>query len=162
MRASVNACTPVILGDLVFASTSYGKGATLLAVDGADLKTVWTNDTSMSCHYSSCVVKNGLLFGFHGRQEAGADLRCVDFKTGRVHWSQPGLRSGTVTLAGDDLLVLSERGELVRAAASANGFQVKQRARITRGEVRAYPALAQGRFYFRDGETLLCLQLKQP
>ena len=101
MRASVNACTPVILGDLVFASTSYGKGATLLAVDGAELKTVWTNDTSMSCHYSSCVMNNGLLFGFHGRQEAGADLRCVDFKTGRVHWSQPGLRSGTVTRAGD-------------------------------------------------------------
>jgi outer membrane protein assembly factor BamB len=162
MRASVNACTPVILGDLVFASTSYGKGATLLAVDGAELKTVWTNDTSMSCHYSSCVMNNGLLFGFHGRQEAGADLRCVDFKTGRVHWSQPGLRSGTVTRAGDDLLVLTERGELIRAAALANEFQVKQRARITRGEVRAYPALAQGRFYFRDGETLRCLQLKQP
>ena len=86
----------------------------------------------------------------------------MDFKTGRVHWSQPGLRSGTVTRVGDDLLVLTERGELIRTAALANEFLVKQRARITRGEVRAYPALAQGLFYFRDGETLRCLQLKQP
>ena len=67
-----------------------------------------------------------------------------------------------MTLAGDDLLVLTERGELVRAAASVNEFKVKQRARITHGEVRAYPALAQGRFYFRDGETLRCLQIKHP
>ena len=95
----------------------------------------------MSCHYSSCVVKNGLLFGFHGRQEAGADLRCVDFKTGRVHWSEPGLRSA-LSCAGDDLLVLPTR-RADRAAAVANEFQIKQRAHITRGEVRAYPALAR-------------------
>ena len=36
MRASVNACTPVIQGNLVFASTSYGKGATLLAINGTN------------------------------------------------------------------------------------------------------------------------------
>ncbi len=162
MNASVNACTPVVLGNLVFASTSYGKGATVLAVQENDLETVWANDTSLSSHYASCVINNGFLFGFHGRQEAGADLRCVDFKTGRVRWSQPGLRSGTVTLAGEELLVLTERGELIRAAAKPNAFQVNQRARVTRGEVRAYPALAHGRFYFRDGDTLRCVQLNLP
>ena len=159
MHASVNACTPVVSGNRVFASTSYGKGATMLAVNDGKLETVWANDTSLSCHYSSCVVKDGYLYGFHGRQEAGADLRCVEFKTGRVLWSQPGLRSGTVTLAGDDLLVLTERGELVRAEASPKAFRIKQRARVTRGEVRAFPALANGRFYFRDGDKLVCLQL---
>ena len=115
----------------------------------------------MSCHYSSCVTLNGYLYGFHGRQEAGADLRCIELKTGRVLWSQPGLRSGTLTLANMEILVLTERGELVRIAASPKEYKIKQRARVTHGEVRAFPALAQGYFYFRTGKKLTCLDLRE-
>jgi len=159
MHASVNACTPIVVGNQIFISTSYGKGATLLEADSGNLKTIWASDEAISSHYSSCVVSENYIYGFHGRQEAGADLRCVNLKTGRVLWSQPGLRSGTVTLAGDDLFIMTERGELVRARATPKEFEVKQRARVTRGEVRAFPALADGMFYFRDSKQLVCLQL---
>ena len=161
MNASVNACTPIAVGNLIFVSTSYGKGATVLTVKENAIETLWSGDKSMSCHYSSCVTLNGYLYGFHGRQEAGADLRCIELKTGRVLWSQPGLRSGTLTLANMEILVLTERGELVRIAASPKEYKIKQRARVTHGEVRAFPALAQGYFYFRTGKKLTCLDLRE-
>ena len=158
MHASVNACTPIVVGNQIFISTSYGKGATLLEANSGNLKTIWANDKSISCHYSSCVVSENHIYGFHGRQEAGADLRCVNLKTGRVLWSQPGLRSGTVTLVGNELFILTERGELIRAKATPKEFQIIQRARVTPDEVRAFPALANGMFYFRDSKQLVCLQ----
>ena len=86
MNASVNACTPIAVGNLICDSTSYGKGAAVLAVEETETKTLWTGDKSMSCHYSSCVTLDGYLYGFHGRQEAGADLRCIALKTGRDLW----------------------------------------------------------------------------
>lgn len=159
MNASVNACTPIAVGNLIFVSTSYGKGAVVLAVEETKTKTLWTGDKSMSCHYSSCVTLDGYLYGFHGRQEAGADLRCIELKTGRVLWRQPGLRSGTLTLANKEILVLTERGELIRIAASPKTFNVLQRSKVTREEVRAFPALAHGRFYFRGKKKLICIDL---
>ena len=159
MNASVNACTPIAVGNLVFISTSYGKGATVLSIDETKTKTLWSGDNSMSCHYSSCVTLDGYLYGFHGRQEAGASLRCVELKTGRVLWNQPGLRSGTLTLANKEILVLTERGELVRISASPKNFNVLQRSKVTREEVRAFPALAHGRFYFRGEKKLICIDL---
>lgn len=159
MNASVNACTPIAAGNLVFVSTSYGKGATVLAIDETKTKTLWSGDNSMSCHYSSCVTLDGYLYGFHGRQEAGASLRCVELRTGRVLWNQPGLRSGTLTLANKEILVLTERGELVRISSSPKNFNVLQRSKVTREEVRAFPALAHGRFYFRGEKKLICIDL---
>ena len=159
INASVNACTPVAVGNLIFVSTSYGKGATVLAVDGKKLETVWSSDQSLSCHYSSVVHHDGHLYGFHGRQERGCDLRCVELKTGKVKWSFPGLRAGSVTLAGKELLVLTERGELVRGPASPNAFRPTARVQLMGATVRAYPALANGKLYVRNGRELVCVQV---
>ena len=159
INASVNACTPVAVGNLIFVSTSYGKGATVLAVDGKKLETVWSGDDSLSCHYSSVVHHDGHLYGFHGRQERGCDLRCVELKTGKVKWSFPGLRAGSVTLAGKELLVLTERGELVRGSALPNAFRPTARVQLMGATVRAYPALANGKLYVRNGRELVCVQV---
>ena len=159
MNASVNACTPVAVGNLIFVSTSYGKGAIVLEVDGKKTKTVWSGDQSLSCHYSSVVHHDGYLYGFHGRQERGCDLRCVELETGKVKWSFPGLRAGSVTLAGKELLVLTERGELVRGPASPNAFRPTARVQLMGATVRAYPALANGKLYVRNGGKLICVNL---
>ena len=159
MNASVNACTPVAVGNLIFVSTSYGKGAIVLAVDGKKLETLWSGDDSLSCHYSSVVYYNDHLYGFHGRQERGCDLRCVELKTGKVKWSFPGLRAGSVTLAGKELLILTERGELVRGLASPNAFRPTARVQLMGATVRAYPALANGKLYVRNGRELVCIQV---
>lgn len=159
---SVNAASPVIVGDLVFVSATYETGATVLKVAGATLEPLWANDDTLSNHYATSVYFDGHLYGFHGRQEFGQSLRAVEFRTGKVKWSQERFLAGTVLLAGNRLVILRESGELVLAAASPEAFKPLARAQILRGVVRAYPALADGFLYARNSEdTLVCLDLRR-
>jgi outer membrane protein assembly factor BamB len=158
--ASVNAATPLIVGNQVFVSASYGTGAILFEVNGSEYKKIWSNDDSMSNHYSTCVYRDGFLYGFHGRQEEGQALRCVQLRTGKVMWDVDSYGAGTVTLAGNRLFVLRENGELVMAPASPDGFHPTAHARIMSKVVRSYPAFADGLLYARDEHTLVCVRLK--
>jgi hypothetical protein len=58
------------------------------------------------------------------------------------------------------LLILTERGELIRAAASPAAFKPNARAQILPNQVRAHPALAAGLFYARSKDKLVCVDLK--
>ena len=158
--ASVNAATPLVVANQVFVSASYGTGAALLEVSGSQYKKIWSNDDSMSNHYSTCVIRDGYLYGFHGRQEEGQALRCVQFRTGKVMWSIEGYGAGTVTLAGDKLLILRENGELVLAPAQPDAFRPTAKASILSKVTRSYPALADGKLYARDEKTLVCVRLR--
>jgi outer membrane protein assembly factor BamB len=161
MQASVNAATPLVIGDLVFISASYQTGAALLQVAGSAVKKVWSSDDSLSNHYATSIAHNGYLYGFHGRQEYGPSLRCVQLQTGRVMWSVESFGSGTLMLAGERLIVMKESGELVIAAGDPKAFQAISKAQVISGTVRAYPALAQGRFYVRNDKSLVCVSLKK-
>jgi outer membrane protein assembly factor BamB len=160
-EASVNAASPVVVGDLVFITATYGTGANLLKFGGGKPESLWANDDALSAHYATPVYKDGYLYGFHGRQEQGASFRCIELKTGAVKWSRDHVGAGTVMLAGDDLLILHERGELIRAAASPDAFKLKSRAKILEPEVRAYAALAGGLYYARDTQKLVCIDLRK-
>ena len=160
LGASVNAATPLVSGDRVFISSSYGTGAALLRVDGGTLIEEWSGDESMTNHYATAVLHDGVLYGYHGRQEYSPSLRAVDLATGTVRWSEDRFGAGSITLAGDHLLVVRESGELVLAAASPDGFQPLARADILPGTVRAYPALADGRLYVRNTDTLVAVDLR--
>jgi outer membrane protein assembly factor BamB len=161
LAASVNAATPLVIGDQIFVSAQYGPGAGVLRVNGSQLVDVWTSDEVLSNHYATSVFYNGHLYGFHGRQEFGPSLRAVEFQTGTVKWSQEQFRAGSVLLAGDRLLIVREGGELILAAAVPQAFQPIVRAQILQGVLRPYPALADGMLYVRNENTLLCLDLRK-
>jgi outer membrane protein assembly factor BamB len=160
--ASVNVATPVVLGDLIFVSAEYGPGAAVLRVEGAKLTALWASDDVLSNHYATSVYHDGFLYGFHGRQEFNPSFRAVEFRTGKVRWSQDRFQAGSVMLAGDRLLILRETGELILAKASPDAFQPLARAQVLPPTVRAYPALADGLLYVRNGDTLVCLDLRPP
>jgi outer membrane protein assembly factor BamB len=159
--ASVNAATPLVIGDLIFVSAEYGPGAGVLRVEGSNLTELWSSDEALSNHYSTSVYRDGVLYGYHGRQEFGQDLRAVDLRTGKVRWSQDRFMAGSVILAGDRLLLLRESGELVLAAASPDAFRAIARAQVLPATVRAFPALANGMLYARNEKTLVSLDLRR-
>ena len=157
--ASVNAAIPLMIENHIFLSASYGTGATLLKVSEESLTPVWSSEDSLTNHYATSVRRADYLYGYHGRQEYGPSFRCIEWKTGDVVWSEDGFGAGTVTLAGDRLLILREDGELLMAQASAKAFEPLLRSRILSGTVRAYPALANGLLYARNEDTLVCVRL---
>lgn len=160
LGASVNAATPLVIGDRVFISASYGTGAALLRVEGGTLTEEWAGDDSLTSHYATAVERDGVLYGFHGRQEYSPGLRAVDARSGAVRWSEDRFGAGTVTLAGDRLVILRESGELLLAEATPDAFRPLARAPILPGVVRAYPALADGRLYARNTDTLVAVDLR--
>ena len=160
LGASVNAATPLVIGDLIFTSASYGTGAAVFQAGGPELTALWSSDDALSNHYATSVHHDGYLYGFHGRQEYSPSLRAVELRTGAVQWSADRFQAGSVTLAGDRLVIMRETGELLIAAAAPDAFTPLSRAQILPPVVRAYPALAGGLLYVRNGDTLVCVDLR--
>lgn len=121
---------------------------------------VWLSNDVLSNHYATSVHHAGQLYGFHGRQEFGPVFRAVDFQSGKVLWSTERFGAGSVTLAGNRLLIIRETGELILAALSPKAFQPIAKAQILPATVRAYPALANGVLYVRNDDTLVALDLR--
>ena len=161
VQASVTGASPLVMGDRVFISAGYDLGARLFRFQAGNLHTVWEGDDQLSLQFTSAVHRDGFLYGLHGRHDfpGGTKLRCVELATGKVRWSQPGLKGANVLLAGAQLLVLTEDGQLLRVAAEPERFRETARALILGADVRAHPALADGRFYARDKGRLVCVEL---
>ncbi len=137
--ASVNAATPLIIGDLAFFSASYETGALLLRLKKDGAEEVWRDEQVLSNHYNTCIYHDGCLYGFDGRQEAGTRFRCVELKTRKVLWEQSPerLANGSMILADGRLIVLNERGELLLVPASPRGYRELARAQVLQVPVRA-------------------------
>ncbi len=148
--ASVNAATPLVSGKQIFLTASYGTGAILIDMSSGSPKEVWSGDDSLSCHYATPVLRDGYLYGYHGRQETGAVLRCVEWKTGKVRWEKDGFGAGSILLVGRRILMVRENGQIVLAEATPAGFQGVATHRAFESGVRALPALAAGTLLVRD------------
>lgn len=159
--ASVNAASPVVVGDLIFLTACYGTGAVLLRAKKDGVEEVWKSDEVLSCHFGTPVYRDGFLYGFHGRQEEGGVLRCIEMKTGKVRWTQEGFGCGSLIEVGGRLILLSEKGDLVLAAANPDKYEEISRAAVLTNPCRAPIALADGRLYARDNKKLGCWNLKK-
>ena len=159
---NVYAANPVLGGDQIFLSGWYNLGALLLRVKDGKPETVWHRDDVLSTHYAAAIIYEGYLYGFHGHgwERGGPVLRCVEMATGKLMWEQPQVGSGTICRFGDNLLILSENGELQLAKASPKGFSVKSRFQVVGRTTRSYPALADGFAYIKGAKKLVCLDLR--
>lgn len=163
MQASVSAAVPVVSGDTVFISAGYGAGAALLRVKAGGVDKLWSGEEQLTAQYVTPVLRDGFLYGFEGRVDTGPkpELRCVELATGKVRWSTERVVHGGIILAGGELLIASDSGELVRVAADPKTFAEKARAQILGREGRAQPALADGLLLARDKTKLIAVDLRK-
>jgi outer membrane protein assembly factor BamB len=159
---TVNAANPLVIGDHLFVSASYGVGAEWAKIGAREAKEVWANDDVMSSQYTTCVEHEGTLYGIDGRQDVGvARLRAFDPRTGRVLWTEEGFGTGGLIVAGDKLLIMRTEGELVLAEASPKEFRPLARAKLFETTAQALPALSGGLAFVRDTQTLKCVAVGQ-
>lgn len=161
MHASVNAASPVVSEDRIFVSACYDTGALLLQVGADRIQELWQSKDAMSNHYNTCVQSKGYLYGYHGRQEEGAKLRCIELGTGKVQWTNDHSGCGSIMLAEGNLIILNEHGELLLVEANPSRYHEKARARVLTEPCRSPIALANGRLYARDFKQLVCWNLKK-
>ncbi len=162
--ASVNAATPLLIGDLAFFTASYDTGALLLKLkkDGAD--EVWADEEIMASQYNTSVYHDGHLYGFDGRVDSRTPptFRCFELKTKKVKWDKAEFGNGSMILADSRLIVLTEDGMLHLVQATPTAFrEISSVKLLAAGPCRAQIALANGRLYARDQRKLVCVDLKR-
>jgi len=157
--ASVNAATPLIQGDEIFLTSSYGTGAIWLKFSLGTFEKRWANDTSLSCHFGTPIISDGYLYGFHGRQESGPEFRCVNLKTGEVLWVKEGSGSGNLIKFHTHYLVLTEDGTLFLNKFNSTKWDTIFSKKILNSSCRAQPAFSDKFLIARDGTKLICLQI---
>lgn len=163
---SVNASCPVVVGDRVFISETYGPGSALLKVKPGGVEEIWTDvdkdaaEKSMQCHWMTPIHVDGYLYGSSGRHHDEAELRCIELATGKVMWRKPGLYRTSLLLADGHFLCLGEDGTL--RLLKVNPKQYEEVARMDTHlnyPCWAAPILSHGLLYLRGRDRLLCLDL---
>jgi outer membrane protein assembly factor BamB len=156
-----NANSPLVIGDQLFVSTGYDRGCTLLKFDGSALSAIYENRT-MCNHMANSVLIDGHLYGFDGTAHRGreVELVCMELATGTEKWRHKGLKYGTLIGAGDRLVVLSERGELLIGEASPDGWNPSHEEQVLGGRCWTMPIWSNGLLYCRNSRgDLIALTL---
>ena len=155
----INAADAIIAGDTIFISSGYNKGCALLKINGGDVTKVWQNK-NMRNQINCSVLFEGHIYGFDGQVGGGGKLTCLDLATGEKKWSQGGMGTGSLMIADGKLIILGERGKLVIAEASPDGYKELASAEILTGKCWTYPVLANGRIYARNAAgQLVCVDV---
>ena len=155
-----NCCTPIVEGDLVLASSGYGTGAGLakiVAAGGGHRAEEVYFQKRFGCHYGGMVK-----VGQHVYSNADGPLVCMEFETGRVCWKARSVGKGSLLAADGLLFVVSEGHEL--ALVEANPRRYTERGRFkpagNKYAVLAHPALAEGKLYVREQDTLIAYDVR--
>lgn len=169
---SVNASSPVIVGDEIFISETYELGSALVKFTGSAFEEVWSDrgrrrNQAMALHWNTPIEHNGYLYGSSGYHSPEAELRCVEWKSGKVLWSEPGMLRSSLLLIEDTLVCLSEDGTLRLIRATPDRYEELAKWELTAASGRplltepawAAPALARGLLYLQGADRLVCLKL---
>jgi outer membrane protein assembly factor BamB len=154
----VNAATPIFVPpDRIFVASGYGVGGALLAIrrteGGWSADEVWKS-RGMKNQFSSSIVHRGTLYGFDD-----GTLKALDVDTGDERWKVRGFGHGSITLAGDHLVVLGDRGQLAVVAATPEEYRVEAETRIFQGKTWTVPTVTDGRMYLRDEKEIVALDV---
>jgi outer membrane protein assembly factor BamB len=166
----------IVSGDTVFYSAypDTGKSALLTVSDTSAVKE-WETTDVMTYHLTN-VLYGGYLYVMdnsltewegHDGGDDDADaldssFKCLDLATGAVQWTKTGIGWATHVVAGDEIVVLKESGQLLRVAATESAYQ--ETGAAADGLIGTWcwtsPALSEGKLYCRNSEgDLVCLEL---
>ena len=160
---SVNAASPIVVGNRIFLTAAYKVGAVVLEIKDGGMRTVWRDRDAMQSHWATAVFSDGYIYGVHGRHESEAEIRCLNFDSGELAWRSPrGLGRATLLMAQNHLIVLGERGDLALVVVSPQSYIEKKRIRgVMKYPAWSPPVLANGLLYLRDETQVMCLDLRR-
>ena len=157
---NVNAATPLVVGDRIFVSSGYGSGCALFEVAASGVSELWRNKNIKS-QINSPVEFQGSVFGVNGQTDSHAPLTCIALQNGAEKWQEKSVSGGALVLADGKLICLTEKGELVIGAASADGFKPLSRTQVLGGRNWVQPTYANGRIFCRNNDgDLVALAVK--
>ena len=168
MFTSVNAASPVVLGNGAFVTEGYTEGGAFVdfAADGS-AKLRWKADR-FNCQFSTPVAHDGQLYGVAG--SGGTEMVCYEIESGREMWRNDidieGARLGRAGLVRIDsaFLCLGAQGTLMWMDLTPKGPKVLSQAQLFRApETWGVPVVSRGLLYVNQnamGSRLVCYDLR--
>ncbi len=155
------AAQPVAVGnDRVFCSTGYGLGCMLLEVK-ADANGAFTatdryegRNRNMKTKFSNVAIQDGYVYGLDD-----GIMECLELETGERQWKKGRFGHGQILLAGKDILVLAESGELVLVGTNPDEYVEHARIQALTGKTWNNPALAGPYLLVRNDQEAACYKL---
>lgn len=148
-----NSADPLVIGDKLYLSSWWGMGGALFDPNHDATEPVWTHKKFQN-HIAAPILHQGALYGFdgpvHRKTDKGA-LRCVDAATGETLWSREDLK-GSLIVSGDKLVILTNDGTLIIAAATRERYRELARHGGFGKRTWAPPVLHGGRLFIRDAD----------
>jgi outer membrane protein assembly factor BamB len=178
----INVPTPVSEGERLFLTAFYDGSLMLkLLQDEPRVEKVWRRQgaserqtDSLHAMISTPYLQGDYVYGV----DSYGELRCLDARTGDRVWENltavPKARWATIHMVrnGQRMWMFNERGELIIATLSPEGFQEISRAKLLaptteqlsqRGGVCwSHPAYAYKHVFARNDRELVCASLEQP
>jgi len=153
--------TPVIWKDRVIVCGEV-KPATALEIssEGGKIaqKEVWKN-ADLSAYLVTPIVVKDHLIGFDQKSRR---LTCISLATGKTTWNSErfGRLFVSLTLAGDQVLALSDSGDLTVIAADPKEFKTLGKWKLSEpGAIWSQMAVVGNRLYIKEKEYLTCYEL---
>ena len=154
----INVSQPIMVDrNRFFISSGYGKGAALVEVKGSGnsftATRIWENN-NMKNKFNSSVLYNGYVYGL----DEGI-LVCLDVNTGERKWKDGRYGYGQVILAGDHLIVTSDKGDVALVKATPSAYTEVARFTALQGQTWNYPAIAAGRLLVRNSNEMAAFDI---
>ncbi len=166
---TVNAACPRVMPGAdgaasLLITASYGVGSRCGSFDADGFRPRWEGLDSLATQYATPVLVGGSLYAFDGREDLPpASLVCLDPQNGQVRWRERQASYGSLVATDGRLLAVGTDGTLQLIQPNGDRLEILASARPLSGTLRALPALAEGRLYLRNDDTLVCLDVgKKP
>jgi outer membrane protein assembly factor BamB len=169
---SVNASNPVVVGDKVFITETYGPGGALLQVKPGGYDVLWSDakkaKKSMMCHWMTPIHVDGYLYGSSNRHDFNAELRCIELATGKIMWSERDLSRASLLQIDGHFICLGEEGTVRLLKINPKEYQEvsacqprdpKTKEKLLAEPCWAAPIVSHGLLYLRGDGRLVCLEL---
>lgn len=151
--------TPIFQDGALYCFSGYGQGGVklLLSEDGSSVTKAWSTN-KMDNQMGGAILTDGYLYG-SGHKSRG--WFCLDWKTGEEKWNSTELGNGVIIIAGNKLIVYSERGELALINPNPAKPDVISKTKVEMGTAQhwAHPVVHNGILYVRHGNTLIAYKI---
>jgi outer membrane protein assembly factor BamB len=151
----INSAQPIILGpNRVFLSAGYGHGSAVIEIAGdGKVSEIWVNNR-MKNKFSSSVLFEGNIYGFDE-----AIFACIDAASGELKWKGGRYGYGQVLLAGGNLIITTETGEVALVKATPEAHRELSRFEAVSGKTWNNPAISDGLLLVRNTTEMACFRL---
>ncbi len=166
MSATAVIPTPIVRGDVVFVVAGYGCGGALLrqVPSGKEvtIEEIYPLKRELSNKHGGVVLVGDYLYG--DSEDSGIPW-CAELMTGEVKWKQRGAGRGSASVVAADgcLYFRFAQGSMALVKATPEGYERLGQFTVPGSGGRpswSHPVIAEGKLYLREGDELLCYDLK--